>query len=40
MGYLTEHMDYYIQGRPGHLSEENEIALECGKERAATTRVS
>lgn len=40
MGYLTEHIDYCMQGRPGHLSEKNEIALECGKEKAATTSVS
>ena len=29
MGYLTGHLDYCMQGKPGHLCRENEIALEC-----------
>lgn len=29
MGYLTGHLDYYVQDKPGHLCRENEIALEC-----------
>ena len=36
MGYFTEYVDY-MQGKPGHLFRANEIALECGEERVATT---
>jgi hypothetical protein len=36
MGYLREHMDYYIQVRSGHLSEANEIAQKHGDDIATT----
>ena len=39
MGYLTEYVDYCMQGRPGHLSGAHEVALECGEERVTTLGV-
>lgn len=39
LGYLTEHMDYYIQGISGHLSRANVSTLIWGEDMVAIIRV-